>query len=242
MRIMVEEILLGDVTKLMRRGPEIFQAIKSLLFDAAINDESIKAEYLVHFGLRCDFLGKLFLLCDGFFSILNKKIEYATYDDKEKLGMLSKKMVAAWRCLKEAVPPNVHTTEDHIDTQFDDLEGMGCYLEEFVEVAHQTKKKDLHRSRHHRDYGRRFFSYTRLEEARNNPKIKEKIDCVMQKKRQIVRTNKKEEQEAKRAKTLQDKWIERDEILLEWQPTQMPTPTAIRKEIQALESNNSNNS
>ena len=47
--------------------------------------------------------------------------------------MLSKN--EAWHCLKEAVPPKVHATEDHVQAQFNDLEGMGCYLEEFMEVS-----------------------------------------------------------------------------------------------------------
>ena len=133
----------GDVSRLMRRGPEIFDCIKSALYDAAISHGNIEVEYLAYFGERCDFLGKLFLLCDGFFAILNKKIEQVTTDDKEKLQKLSVKMLECWRCLKEAVPPKVHATEDHIESQFTDLEGMGCYVEEFVEVAHQQKKKDL---------------------------------------------------------------------------------------------------
>ena len=57
----------------------------------------------------------------------------------------------------------------------------------------------------------------------------------MQKMRLIIKTNKKNEREAKRAKILKEKWIERDAILLEWRPTKMPAPKAIRKEIRAQE-------
>ena len=54
----------------------------------------------------------------------------------------------------------------------------------------------------------------------------------MQKMRLIIKTkNKKNEREAKRAKILKEKWIERDAILMEWRPTKMPAPKAIRKEI-----------
>ena len=65
----------------------------------------------------------------------------------------------------------IHGIEDHLVNQMRKFNGIGCFLEDFVEQVHQFGMKDEKRTANMPDRSRKYNSHSSLEVASQNTEV-----------------------------------------------------------------------
>ena len=131
---------------------------------------------------------ELCTLFDGLFS----KARTPSGEATEELCDLTERYVRAvmvkWRDLRLSTDMlKIHGIEDHLVKQMRDFDGIGCFLEDFVEQAHQFGMRDEKRTANMTDKKRKYTSHSKSEVASLNPEVIAHKKVVSQKSKRNMR-------------------------------------------------------
>ena len=80
-------------------------------------------------------------LLDGLFSMARTEKGMMTIDIERKMNKYIKGVMKMWRNMRMSmVGPKVYGVEDHLLELMVKYKGIGCFVEDFVEQAHQTRE------------------------------------------------------------------------------------------------------
>ena len=80
---------------------------------------------------------KIYTLLDSLFSLLRTFTETNTTKIIEKLEIVIDKTMICWRNLRLSTKiVKIHGIEDHILDQIKKYNGIGCFIEDFIEQTH----------------------------------------------------------------------------------------------------------
>ena len=120
----------------------------------------------------CDRCAELYILFDGLFSLSRTPSYKLTPEIEDKMKKYIKVCVKAWRCMGYTMGmPKIHAIEDHLFNQMIYWKGIGCFSEDFVELAHQFGNIAEKRTRGMRDYTKQFVSQSRNEKMQQLPDV-----------------------------------------------------------------------
>ena len=153
---------------LLQKCDEIFEDFKQTIVKVP-EDERCDNDEVADMTRR---YVELCTLLDGLFSIARTPTGEAT----EEILQLAQRYVTAvmvkWRDLRLSMRlPKVHGLEDHLVQQMRRFKGIGCFIEDFIEQAHQFGMKDEARTRNMRDRARAAISHSKWEWASHNVKV-----------------------------------------------------------------------
>ena len=98
----------------------------------------------------------------------------------------------------------IHEIEDHLLDQIKKYNGIGCFIEDFIEQAHQFGMLDEKRTANMRDRTKASFSSSKNETISNNGEVKLKIEQVrMQTRRKKIKRKPMDEKTKKKIKIQQ---------------------------------------
>jgi hypothetical protein len=111
-------------------------------------------------------------LLDGLFSIARTPTGEATEEILEETKKNITAVMVKWRDLRlPTTMPKIHAIEDHVLEQMTLFRGIGCYIEDFIEQAHQFGVSDESRTRGMKDRVRAANSHSVWEFASNRKDI-----------------------------------------------------------------------
>ena len=160
-------------------------------------------------NMMMEMYSHLGILLDGVFSLARTRCGDL---DESKIS-LTKRMIEAvlimWRNLRFSMRgTKIHGLEDHVVQQMELYNGIGDFLEDFVEQSHQDGIRDELRTRN-LERSKAYVSHSRWEWKNNTVKIQEaknevKIKTSRKRKRGVVQTlhNKKIGRDEKRMASL----------------------------------------
>ena len=94
-----------------------------------------------------------------------------------------------WRNLRLlTLMPKIHGIEDHLLDQIKKYNGIGCFIEDFIEKAHQFGMLDEKKAAKKRERTKASFSSSKNKTISNNGEVKLKIEQVrMQTRRKQIK-------------------------------------------------------
>ncbi len=182
------------VMKLFQKANGIFESIKQSLIDVpekACDDNAV-----------IDMIERYVELCT-LFDCLFSKARTPSGEATNEICDLTEKYVTVvmvkWRDLRLSTDMlKIHGIEDHLVKQMRDFNGIGCFLEDFVEQAHQFGMRDEKRTTNMPDRKRKYNSHSSNEVASLNAEVIAHKEVVSNKsKRKMKRRIGEERREAK---------------------------------------------
>ena len=96
-----------------------------------------------------------------------------------------------WRNLRfSSKMPKIHGIEDHLLDQIIMYNGIGCFIEDFIEQAHQYGILEERKSANMRDREKVAHNHSKIEIIRNNGKVINKIIGVKRNTRRVIKKRK----------------------------------------------------
>ena len=93
-----------------------------------------------------------------------------------------------WRNLRfSSKIPKIHGIEDHLLDQIIKYGGIGCFIEDFIEQAHQYGMLEERKSTNMTDRVKAAHNHSKMEMIRNNGKVINKIIEVKRKTRRVIK-------------------------------------------------------
>ena len=86
--------------------------------------------------------------------------------------------------------PEIHGIEDHLLDQIIMYNGIGCFIEDFIEQAHQYGILEERKSANMRDREKVAHNHSKIEIIRNNGKVINKIIGVKRNTRRVIKKRK----------------------------------------------------
>ena len=129
-------ILLQKIRPLFNEFKEIILGVDN----RAANDEEVNKviSYYINLGY----------LLDGVFSLARTESGKLDEEIILKLKRMIKAVLKMWRSMMLSMKaPKIHGLEDHLIDSMEMWGGIGCFVEDFVEQAHQTGVKDEKRTK-----------------------------------------------------------------------------------------------
>ena len=80
-----------------------------------------------------------------------------------------------WRNLRLSSMPKIHGIEDHLLDQIIKYNGIGCFIDDFIEQVHQYGMLEERKSANMRDRSKVAHNSSKMEMVRNNGKVINKI-------------------------------------------------------------------
>ena len=112
---------------------------------------------------------ELSTLLDGLFSLARTPSGQASEDICEKTEKTVQAVMVKWRELRLSTNMlKIHGIEDHLVNQMRKFNGIGCFIEDFIEQAHQFGMKDEKRTANMRDRKKAAHSHLSFEVASQN--------------------------------------------------------------------------
>ena len=87
----------------------------------------------------------------------------------------------------------IHGIEDHLVNQMRKFNGIGCFIEDFIEQAHQFGMKDEKRTANMRDRKKAAYSHSSFEVASQNIYVIAQKELVLTRSRRNLKRRKGEE-------------------------------------------------
>ena len=98
--------------------------------------------------------------------------------------------MAQWRELGLSTKlPKIHASEDHLIPQMEEFGGIGDWVKDFIEQAHQTGMQDKKRASCKRDPTRILKLISKWEHSRLNPNVQNAEKKVSEKTKRKIREN-----------------------------------------------------
>ena len=96
-----------------------------------------------------------------------------------------------WRNLRfSSKIPKIHGIEGHLLDQIIKYNGIGCFIEDFIEHAHQYGMLEERKSANMRDREKAAHNHSKMEMIRNNGKIINKIIGIKRNTRRVINKRK----------------------------------------------------
>ena len=115
-------------------------------------------------------------LFDTLFSLSRTTCGSLTNEIIDKLQIVIKKVKLCWRKLRfSSKMPKIHGIEDHLLDQIIKYSGIGCFIEDFIEQAHQYGMLEERKSANMRDRAKAALNHLKMEMVRNNGQVINKI-------------------------------------------------------------------
>ena len=145
-------------------------------------------------------------LFDTLFSLSRTTCGSLTNDIIDKLKIIIKKVMICWRNLRfSSKMPKIHGIEDHLLDQIIKYGGIGCFIEDFIEQAHQYGMLEERKTANMRDRVKSAHNHSKMEMIRNNGQV---INKILEVKRQTSRVIKKRKlQDSKTINTIKKQKI-----------------------------------
>ena len=119
---------------------------------------------------------ELSTLLDGLFSLARTPSGQASEGICEKTEKTVQAVMVKWRELRLSTNMlKIHGIEDRLVNQMRKFNGIGCFIEDFIEQAHQFGMKDKKRTANMRDREKAAYSHSSFEVASQN------VDVIAQK-------------------------------------------------------------
>eukprot|EP00978_Attheya_sp_CCMP212_P025588 scaffold82537_cov26-Attheya_sp.AAC.1 len=181
-------LVLHGIERASYHGGDLPGTHVQLLFQKGINIfsemENVMREELVENALLhrtctedevtdiCNRYVEICTLLDGLFSISRTPSGEATEEIVEEAKRYVRAVMVKWRDLLLPVTmPKIHGIEDHLIEQMVKWQGIGCFIEDFIEQAHQFGVNDESRTRGMRDRERAATSHSTWEYALNRKDV-----------------------------------------------------------------------
>jgi len=184
-----------DIRRIMADAEKIFVEIGEILVTQGKRVRDITGRQIRE---KCNEYGARMTLLGGAFSKL-RLTDANDYDCNMAAEYISKAM-ALWRKFGFSVTPKAHILEDHAVEQMRRLGGIGDYLEDFIELSHQSGKRGEWQTKGLTNFEQRQSSQMQNERRRTEPAVEEHIAKVNQPKRKRQTAAVARETEAKRVK------------------------------------------
>ena len=221
----------GNLRNLFDNAEEVFDKFETKLKESnrpnRCSDEEIKK--------RCSKTKEICILMDYLFTLARTPSGDADESVIKTTRICVKAVLLKWRDLHLSfLGPKIHAVEDHLIYLMMLWNGIGCFLEDFVEQSHQTGKLEEKRTGHMGDRQQAAISHSRHEWARTLiPKIKlekERVFARTCRKRRISAENSRVAvKQAKRQQTRVDTLAR-----LSWEPD------PVTETLTVIESDNDN--
>ena len=109
----------------------------------------------------------------------------------EKLRIIIKKIMLCWRNLRfSSKMPKIYGIEDHSLGQIIKYNEIGCFVEDFIEQAHQYGMLEERKSANMRDREKTTHDHSKMEMIRNNGKVINEIIEVKRNTRRVIKKRK----------------------------------------------------
>ena len=109
----------------------------------------------------------------------------------EKLRNIIQKVILCWRNLRFSFKmPKIHGIEDHLRDQIIKYNEIGCFIEDFIEQAHQYGMLEERKSANMRDREKAAHNHSKMEMIRNNGKVINKIIKIKRNTRRVINKRK----------------------------------------------------
>ena len=96
-----------------------------------------------------------------------------------------------WRNLRfSSKMSKIHGTEDNLLDQIIKYDGIGCFIEDFIEQAHQYGMLEERKSANMRDRENAAHNHSKMEMIRNNGKVINKIIEIKRDTRRVINKRK----------------------------------------------------
>jgi len=130
-------------------------------------------------------------LFDTLFSLSRTTCGSLTNDIIDKLKIIIKKVMICWRNLRfSSKMPKIHGIEDHLLDQIIKYSGIGCFIEDFIEQAHQYGMLEERKSANMRDRAKAALNHSKMEMIRNNGQVINKILEVTRQTSRVIKKRK----------------------------------------------------
>lgn len=159
-----------DIRRIMADAEKIFEEIGEVLVR---NGRAVRVMTGRHVRERCRDYGDLMTLLDGAFSKL--RLADASEDDCNAAAQYMSKAMEQWRGFGFSVTPKAHILEDHAVDQMLRLGGIGDYLEDFIELSHQSGKRSEVRTKGLINFEQRHKSQMQGERRRTDVDVQQRI-------------------------------------------------------------------
>ena len=158
----------GACRLLMKHASLIFDDIKYLLLtinecDRAAPNHEIEEQC----GIYTEALGQF----DALLALLRISNGKVTEADIVNARKHAKKAMESWRKLGLSVTMKAHLLEDHVIAMMARLNGIGDFMEDFIEQTHQFGDADERRSNGLRNRTLAANSHSKWEHVKNNPLV-----------------------------------------------------------------------
>ena len=108
-----------------------------------------------------------------------------------KLGIIIQKVMLCWRNLRfSSKMSKIHGIEDHLLDQIIKYNRIGCFIEDFIEQAHQYGMLEERKSANMRDREKTTHDHSKMEMIRNNGKVINEIIEVKRNTRRVIKKRK----------------------------------------------------
>ena len=163
-----------SIIRLFQNANKVFNQFSMAIKNIITNEEQKKEveEYTMRFI-------EIFTLFDSLFSLSRTLTGKMTSEIIDKLEIVLEKPMLCWRNLRLSTKMvKIHGIEDHLLNQIKKYNGIGCFIEDFIEQAHQLGMLDKKRTENIRDRTKASFSSSKNETISNNGEVKLKIEQV----------------------------------------------------------------
>jgi hypothetical protein len=165
---------------------------------------------------------ELFVLCDYLFSLARRKTGAATEEILAKTTECVKAVMVKWRDLGMSMKmPKIHAVEDHLLWQMSLYLGIGDFVEDFIEQAHQIGRTEDNRTRSMRDRRLAAYSNSKWEWLSLHSEV---IGAMIIKKEKIKK--RKRNEPSKKGISRTERMETRRQVLqnMNWDPSPITTP------------------
>ena len=131
---------------------------------------------------------EIYTLFDTLFSLSRTVCGKITSEIIDKLRIVIQKVMLCWRNLRfSSKMSKIHGIEDHLLDQIIKYNGIGCFIEDFIEQAHQYGILEERKSANMRDIVKAAHNRSKIEMIRNNGKDINKIVEVKRKTTRVIK-------------------------------------------------------
>jgi hypothetical protein len=165
---------------------------------------------------------ELFVLCDYLFSLARTKTGEVTEDTMTTTAQCIKAVMLKWQDLGMSMRmPKIHAVEDHLLWQMALYQGIGDFIEDFIEQAHQIGRTEDTRTRNMRDRRLAALSNSKWEWITLHADV---IGAMRVKKENTKKRKRKEPSKKELSRT--ERMEKRKQVLqeLNWGPNPITTP------------------
>ena len=186
------------IIRLFQNAESIFEKLKHHLINASTrvcNDEEIE-----------DMTKRYIELCtlfDGLFNRARTKSGEASEEIINETKQYVTAIMVKWRDMNLSTDMlKIHGIEDHLVNQMQRYNGIGCFIKDFIEQAHQFGMKDEKRTANTRDRCRVANSHSKWEKMAQNIQViakKEEV-CTRSKRKLTILRGEEKKKSMKKAK------------------------------------------